>query len=44
MTDIPGEPEHLFTDLPSVANLVLWTVVLVGILYEVPQFVVEVFT
>jgi 4-hydroxybenzoate polyprenyltransferase len=41
-TDIAGQPEYLFTDRSSVANLILWGVVAIAILYNVPELAVEV--
>lgn len=38
-TDIAGRPEYLLTDRPSMVNLVLWGVVAIAILYEVPELV-----
>ena len=41
-TDIAGQPEYLFTDLPSIVNLLLWGVVTIVVLYNAPEMVVEV--
>jgi len=41
-TDIAGQPEYLFTDRPSVANLILWGVVAIAVLYNIPELAVEV--
>ncbi|MFO1533250.1 MAG: decaprenyl-phosphate phosphoribosyltransferase [Thermoplasmatota archaeon] len=32
-----GEPEEVFRDVPSLLNLVLWTAVVVAVLYGVPE-------
>lgn len=36
-SDVGGQPEYLLTDTPSVLNLAFWGVVVVGILYDVPE-------
>ncbi len=41
-SDIAGQPEYLFTDPPSMVNLLLWGVVAIAVLYNVPERVVEV--
>ncbi|MFC7251211.1 UbiA prenyltransferase family protein [Halomicroarcula sp. GCM10025324] len=41
-TNIAGQPEYLFTDRPSVVNLILWGVVAIAILYNVPEIAIEV--
>jgi 4-hydroxybenzoate polyprenyltransferase len=37
--DIAGQPEYVFTDRPSVVNLVLWGLVVIAVLYNVPEVV-----
>ncbi len=41
-TNIAGQPEYLLTDRPSVVNLILWSVVAIAVLYNVPEIAVEV--
>ena len=41
-TEIAGQPEYLLTDLPSVANLVLWGILTIAVLYDIPELVIEV--
>lgn len=41
-SDIASQPEHLFADRPSVLNLVLWGVVVITVLYNVPEIVIKV--
>jgi 4-hydroxybenzoate polyprenyltransferase len=41
-TDIAGQPEYLLTDRPSVANLLLWSVVAIAVLYNIPEITIEV--
>lgn len=41
-TDIAGQPEFLFTDRPSVVNLVLWGLVAIAVLYNLPEVAIEV--
>lgn len=41
-TDMAGQPEHLLTDLPSILNLVVWGVVTIAVLYNVPEAVITV--
>jgi 4-hydroxybenzoate polyprenyltransferase len=41
-TNIAGQPEYLLTDRPSVVNLILWGIVAIAVLYNVPEIVVEV--
>jgi 4-hydroxybenzoate polyprenyltransferase len=41
-TNIAGQPEYLLTDRPSVVNLLLWGVVAIAVLYNVPETVVGV--
>ena len=41
-TDIAGQPEYLLTDLPSMVNLLLWGVITIGVLYNMPEMVIEV--
>ncbi|KYH24701.1 protoheme IX farnesyltransferase [Halalkalicoccus paucihalophilus] len=36
-TDIASQPQYLFTDWPSVVNLILWACVSVLVLYNVPK-------
>jgi len=40
--DIAGQPEYLLTDLPSMVNLLLWAVITVGVLYNIPEIAIEV--
>lgn len=42
-TDIAGQAKYLLTDLPSIANLILWVCLVVVVLYDVPELVIEVF-
>ena len=41
-TDVAGQPEYLLTDRPSIVNLVLWGLVAIAVLYNVPELAVEV--
>lgn len=41
-TDIAGQPEYLLTDRPSVVNLILWGIVAIAVLYNIPEVAVEV--
>jgi hypothetical protein len=41
-SNIAGQPEYLLTDRPSVVNLILWSIVAIAILYDIPEVVVEV--
>jgi len=41
-TNIAGQPEYLLTDRPSVVNLILWGIVAIAILYNIPEVAVEV--
>ncbi|UIP00991.1 UbiA prenyltransferase family protein [Halobaculum sp. CBA1158] len=41
-TNIAGQPEYLLTDRPSVVNLILWGIVAIAVLYNVPEIAVEV--
>lgn len=41
-TDVASQPEYLFSDTPSVVNLLLWGVVSIAMLYNVPERVIEV--
>lgn len=41
-TDIAVQPEYLLTDLPSVTNLVLWGILTIAVLYNVPELAIEV--
>jgi 4-hydroxybenzoate polyprenyltransferase len=41
-TNIAGQPEYLLTDQPSIANLTLWAIVAIAVLYNVPEIAVEV--
>lgn len=41
---VGGQPEYLLTDTPSVLNLVCWGIVAVGILYDVPEVMMGVFS
>lgn len=40
--DVAGNPEYLLTDMPSLANLLLWGLVALGVLYDVPGYLVGV--
>lgn len=41
-TNIAGQPEYLLTDRPSVVNLILWGIVAIAVLYNVPEMAVGV--
>jgi 4-hydroxybenzoate polyprenyltransferase len=41
-TDVGSQPEYLLADTPSVVNLLLWGTVVIGVLYNVPDLVIEV--
>ncbi|AHG01395.1 ubiquinone biosynthesis protein UbiA (plasmid) [Halostagnicola larsenii XH-48] len=41
--DLGGDPKFLFADRPFFLNLVVWGLVVVGILYDVPIVLVELF-
>lgn len=41
-TDVASQPQYLFTDRPSVVNLVLWGCVSILMLYNVPERVIGV--
>ncbi|WP_079990821.1 UbiA prenyltransferase family protein [Haloarcula sp. CBA1127] len=41
-TNIAGQPEYLLTDRPSVVNLILWGIVAIAVLYNIPEMAVEV--
>lgn len=41
-TDIVGQSRFLFTDVPSMVNLALWSCLVIAVLYEVPELVIEV--
>jgi 4-hydroxybenzoate polyprenyltransferase len=41
--DVVRQPESLLTDRPSIVNFVLWAVVAIAVLYNVPELAVEVF-
>lgn len=41
-TNIAGQPEYLLTDRPSVVNLILWGIVAIAVLYNIPEVAVEV--
>ncbi|TKX52870.1 decaprenyl-phosphate phosphoribosyltransferase [Halorubrum sp. SP3] len=41
-TNIAGQPEYLLTDRSSVVNLILWGIVVVAVLYNVPEMAVGV--
>lgn len=41
-TDIAGRPEYILTDWPSAVNLLLWGMVAITILYNVPEIAIEV--
>lgn len=41
-TDIAGQPEYLLTDPPSMVNLVLWGLVAIAVLYNIPELALEV--
>lgn len=43
-SDVAGNPEYLLTDLPSMANLILWAVTAVAVLYGVPGALLGVVT
>lgn len=42
--DVAGNPEYILTDVPSLLNLVLWGLVALGVLYELPEYLVGVVT
>lgn len=41
-TNVAGQPEYLLTDRPTVVNLILWGIVAIAVLYNVPEIAVEV--
>jgi hypothetical protein len=41
-TDIAGQPGYILTDRPSMVNIILWGVVSIGVLYNVPELAIEV--
>ena len=41
-TNIAGQPEYLLTDRPSVVNVILWGLVAIAVLYNVPEIAVKV--
>jgi 4-hydroxybenzoate polyprenyltransferase len=41
-TDVAGQPEYLLTDRPSIANLIMWGLVAIAVLYNVPELAIEV--
>ena len=41
-TDVAGQPEYLLTDRPSVANLIIWGLVAIAVLYNIPELAIEV--
>lgn len=41
-TEVAGQPEYLFTDRPSVVNLLLWGIVAIAVLYNAPEIAIEV--
>lgn len=43
-SDIAGRPEYLFTDQPSVLNLLFWGIVSVAVLYDVTDQLVGLFS
>lgn len=38
-TDVAGQPENVFTDLPMMINGAVWGVVAVAVLYDVPSWI-----
>jgi 4-hydroxybenzoate polyprenyltransferase len=41
-TDMAGRPEYLLTDRPTIVNLLIWTTIVIGVLYRLPQMLLEV--
>ncbi len=41
-TNLAGQPEYLLTDRPSVLNLIIWGIVAIAVLYNIPEVAVEV--
>lgn len=41
-TEIAGQPEYLLTDRPSVVNMVLWGILTIAVLYNIPELAIEV--
>lgn len=41
-SDVASQPEYLFTDTPSIVNLVLWGCTSIVVLYNVPERAIEV--
>lgn len=42
-SNVAGQPEYILTDRPSVLNLLLWTTISIGVLYDIPSSMAQMF-